>query len=107
MLTERQAWKSCVQYVALNPSAFKEVYWEVNYLKVYQDNSGWVPPSSALSSVLPAASTSSVSKLTSNAQGRPTTPTMSLAGTTPTDISGSFSATSSALSVLSSFSTAS
>lgn len=91
----------------LTPSAFSEVYWEANFLKVYTADAGWVPPSSAVPSVPPAASTSSVSKLTSNAQGRPTTPTMSLAGTTPTGISGSFSATSSALSVISSLSTAS
>lgn len=30
---------SCVDYVANNPQAYKDAYWAVKYLKVYQDGS--------------------------------------------------------------------
>ena len=103
MLNPENGWSSCNDFVALNPSAFTETYWEVNYLNVYQSVSGTTPaPTSSLSSVTQTA----VSSALSGALGRITTHTMSLAGTIPTITTG-FSATSSVLSVLSSLSTAS
>lgn len=64
-------------YVANNPQAYIEAYWEVNYLKVYQTIPGAAPAtSSSLSSVTPLASTSSLFSISGNAQGRSTTPTM-------------------------------
>ena len=106
MLDPENGWSSCNEFVALNPSAFSETYWEVNYLHVYQAATGAIPTStSALSSVTPAIGTSTAaSTALSGAMGRTTTHTMSLAGTTPTITTG-FSATSSVLSVLSSLST--
>ena len=71
-----QGWQSCNEYVALNPDAFSETYWEVNYLKVYQVPAGVESTStSSLSSVTPAISTSDVSTALSNAQGRTSTHT--------------------------------
>ncbi|KAE8381140.1 putative endo-1,3(4)-beta-glucanase [Aspergillus bertholletiae] len=32
--------QSCVKYVAENPAAFKEAYWEINYIKLFQTGSG-------------------------------------------------------------------
>lgn len=103
MLDPENGWSSCNTYVALNPTAFEQTFWEVNYLKVYQAPSGVSTSTSALSSVTPAISTSSgVSTALSGALGRTTSPTMSLAGATPTIPPGTFTRTSSVLSVLSS-----
>ena len=53
---------SCVDYVANNPGAFKDVYWSIKSLKVFQPlittNSS---SSSTVPSITPVASTSSVS----------------------------------------------
>lgn len=109
LLNETQSWSSCNEFVALNPGAFTETYWEVNYLNVYQLVSGTPQTtSSSLSSAMPAIQTSSsLSTAISNAQGRSSTPTMSIAATTPFITTGSFTATSSVLSVLSSISASS
>ncbi|GAB1199634.1 hypothetical protein APSETT444_008991 [Aspergillus pseudonomiae] len=32
--------QSCVNYVAQNPAAFKEAYWEINYIKLFQTGTG-------------------------------------------------------------------
>ncbi|KAK3075046.1 hypothetical protein LTR53_002017 [Teratosphaeriaceae sp. CCFEE 6253] len=80
-------WQSCNNFVATNPQAFVDAYWEVNYLKVYQSTGApMVTSSGSLSSVLPAIRTSSVSTALSGAQGRSTTPTgiPSPVTTTPT-----------------------
>ncbi|KAI7354588.1 putative endo-1,3(4)-beta-glucanase [Hortaea werneckii] len=77
MLDPQNQWRSCNMYVANNPQAYSEAYWEVNYLKVYQTRPGAAPAtSSSLSSVTPLASTSSILSISGNAQGRSTTPTM-------------------------------
>ncbi|RMY05108.1 hypothetical protein D0867_10126 [Hortaea werneckii] len=77
MLDPQNQWRSCNMYVASNPQAYSEAYWEVNYLKVYQTIPGAAPAtSSPLSSVTPLASTSSIISISGNAQGRSTTPTM-------------------------------
>ncbi|KAK3705703.1 hypothetical protein LTR37_013146 [Vermiconidia calcicola] len=104
-LDPTDSWASCNQFVALNPSAYHESYWQVNHIKVYQDTPGSTPaPSTLLSSATPAISTSGVTTILSGAQGRTSTPTMSLAATVPSITTGAFTATSSVLSVLSSLS---
>ncbi|KAI7578155.1 putative endo-1,3(4)-beta-glucanase, partial [Hortaea werneckii] len=40
MLNPQNQWRSCNMYVANNPQAYSEAYWEVNYLKVYQTRPG-------------------------------------------------------------------
>jgi hypothetical protein len=70
-------WSSCNIFVGSNPEAFKEAYWEANYLHVLQTPVGISPPaSSSMSSVVPAENTSSVSR--GGAEGR------SMTGTTLT-----------------------
>ncbi|KAK4549534.1 hypothetical protein LTR36_006531 [Oleoguttula mirabilis] len=77
LLDPSNGWQSCNDFVAANPQAFTDAYWEVNYLQIYQTVAGAVAPiSSSLSSVVPVAKTSSVPTLSGNAEGRPTTPTM-------------------------------
>ncbi|KAF5863751.1 hypothetical protein ETB97_009386 [Aspergillus alliaceus] len=39
--------KSCVQYVAENPAAFKEAYWEINYIKLFKTGTGHATASAA------------------------------------------------------------
>jgi len=91
-----QGWQSCNDFVAANPQAFTNAYWEVNYLNVYQTVLGAVPTtSSSLSSLVPAVSTSSVHSVSGNAEGRSTTPTMSF----PVSLTGSTTSTSSSTSV--------
>lgn len=64
-------------YVAANPQAYTEVYWEVNYLKIFQTVPGAaVATPISLSSVVPAVSTSSIPSVSGNAEGRSSTPTM-------------------------------
>ncbi|KAK4580089.1 hypothetical protein LTR86_000291 [Recurvomyces mirabilis] len=72
-LDPANGWQSCNDYVAGNPQAFTEAYWQVNYLDVYQMAAG-SPTMSSVSSVTPAIRTSSVSTALSAAQGRSTTP---------------------------------
>lgn len=35
-LSSSDSFQSCTDFVAHNPAAFKETYWEINYVKVYQ-----------------------------------------------------------------------
>ncbi|KAK0328260.1 hypothetical protein LTR54_001947 [Friedmanniomyces endolithicus] len=94
LLDPTNGWQSCDDFVATNPQAFVDAYWEVNYLKVYQTAAGTqTTSSSSLSSVTPAIRTSSISTALSGAQGRSTTPsgTPSLVTTTPTSTPASFS----------------
>ncbi|KXT07395.1 hypothetical protein AC578_439 [Pseudocercospora eumusae] len=72
VLNATNQWSSCNAFVATNPQAFVDAYWEVNYLKVFQAIAG-APSSSSLSSVTPAESSTSVSA--SGAEGRSTTTT--------------------------------
>jgi hypothetical protein len=50
---------TCQSYVGSNPADFADTYWQVNSLKVYQDNGAPSPasPSSAPSSVIPSVPT--------------------------------------------------
>ena len=50
--------QTCEAFVQNNPSAFTEAYWQVNALRVYEDN-GQAAPSSALEAAVTASSTSS------------------------------------------------
>ncbi|KAK0931242.1 hypothetical protein LTR91_000190 [Friedmanniomyces endolithicus] len=94
LIDPTNGWQSCDDFVATNPQAFADAYWEVNYLKVYQTAAGpQTTSSSSLSSVTPAIRTSSISTALSGAQGRSTTPsgTPSPVITTPTPTPASFS----------------
>ncbi|KAK8197336.1 concanavalin A-like lectin/glucanase domain-containing protein [Phyllosticta capitalensis] len=56
------AWDSCKFYVAGNPSAFNNAYWDINSMKVYQDDGGSssvAPSSSAFPSTPVSAAGSS------------------------------------------------
>ncbi|KAK0936019.1 hypothetical protein LTR29_012391 [Friedmanniomyces endolithicus] len=94
LIDPTNGWQSCDDFVATNPQAFVDAYWEVNYLKVYQTAAGpQTTSSSSLRSVTPAIRTSSISTALSGAQGRSTTPsgTPSPVITTPTSTPASFS----------------
>ncbi|KXT12819.1 hypothetical protein AC579_1810 [Pseudocercospora musae] len=79
VLNATSQWSSCNAFVATNPQAFIDAYWEVNYLKVFQAAAG-APSSSSISSVTPAESSTSVSA--SGAEGRSTTTTTITTSTT-------------------------
>ncbi|OJZ91577.1 glycoside hydrolase family 16 protein [Aspergillus luchuensis CBS 106.47] len=49
------SFKSCVAYVAENPAAFAESYWEINYIKIYQ--TGVAASASASASRVESAAT--------------------------------------------------
>ncbi|KAM3419485.1 hypothetical protein BST61_g5410 [Cercospora zeina] len=70
VLDPANQWTSCNIYVGNNPQAFKEAYFAVNSIVIYQSAPAGVPTSSSMSSVTPAESTTSVSA--SGAEGRPT-----------------------------------
>ncbi|WPH02646.1 Hypothetical protein R9X50_00551100 [Acrodontium crateriforme] len=75
MLDPTNGWKSCNEFVAANPKAFTDAYWEVNSLNIYQAAlTNDVASSSSLSSVTPVISVSSVSEAISDAHGQSTTP---------------------------------
>ncbi|KAK4896930.1 hypothetical protein LTR27_005177 [Elasticomyces elasticus] len=104
LLDPTNGWQSCNNFVANNPRAFIDTYWEVNYLKVYQTAAGvQTTSSSSLSSVTPVARTSSISSVASGAQGRSSTPSgiPSLVTTTPTSTPASTQPTPSVSSLLS------
>ncbi|BDD61011.1 hypothetical protein MPDQ_005838 [Monascus purpureus] len=68
------ATQSCVNYVASNPSAFTEAYWEINYIKVYQNTTGQASSSVAVpssSSVVPASESTPAPVATSSVPGDP------------------------------------
>ncbi|KAF2149354.1 glycoside hydrolase family 16 protein [Myriangium duriaei CBS 260.36] len=69
MYNGQASWPSCVTYVAQNPNAFTQAYWEINYIKVFQQTGGAVEHV-----VLPSAVPSLMSNVTvaSVAMGRPT-----------------------------------
>ncbi|THZ23989.1 hypothetical protein D6C89_05190 [Aureobasidium pullulans] len=55
----------CVNYVAQNPKAFSEAYWEVNYIKVFSETVIASPSSSSSSSSVSSTSSSSSSSISS------------------------------------------
>ncbi|GLB12277.1 hypothetical protein AtubIFM57258_009560 [Aspergillus tubingensis] len=66
------SFKSCVAYVAENPAAFAESYWEINYIKIYQ--TGVAASASASASRVESAATvvetvSSVKEVTNSVVG--------------------------------------
>ncbi|KAK3678540.1 hypothetical protein LTR78_001838 [Recurvomyces mirabilis] len=89
-LDPANGWQSCNDYVAGNPQAFTEAYWQVNYLNVYQMAAGSSTMSS-VSSVTPAIRTSSVSTALSAAQGRSTTPSGTPSTVTASLVGGTLS----------------
>jgi hypothetical protein len=83
-LNPENEWSSCNMYVAANPQVCAESYWAVNYLKVFQAvETPPVLPSSSLSSIIPAASSTVVTA--SGAEGRTSTPSGTIDG--PTNLS--------------------
>lgn len=75
------SFQSCINYVAQNPAAFKETYWEINYVKVYQTVSE-VPTTHATATH--AAKTTAVTELsTSNVHGPEPTATRDAATHAP------------------------
>lgn len=73
VLTREQSWTSCNEFVAANPGAFNDTYWQVNYLAVYTTPlAAQPPPSTSLSSVPTATSTT----IPPGPLGQSTTPTM-------------------------------
>ncbi|KAK3051804.1 hypothetical protein LTR09_007104 [Extremus antarcticus] len=105
MLNPEDGWASCNMFVANSPQSFVESYWEVNYLKIFQTMTAAISSStSSMSSVTPAVSAGASSTALSNAQGRTSTATMSLAPTIPSIAPESSTTLSLASSVLSSLS---
>jgi hypothetical protein len=79
--------QTCNAFVQNNPAAFKEAYWQINALKVYQDNgSGSTSPTSTVPSSTVPTSTSSAT---------PTTSAVSLSSTTLATIPTSAASSSS------------
>jgi hypothetical protein len=65
---------TCNDYVQNNPSAFADAYWEVNSVKVYQNNGGYIgasPTPGASSTLKPVPSASSPA---SKGSGKPSIP---------------------------------
>ncbi|KAJ9265970.1 CAZyme family GH16 [Paecilomyces variotii] len=54
------ALESCVNYVALNPTAYTQAYWEINSIKIYQESTA----SGSLSASVSQASTATASAAT-------------------------------------------
>lgn len=74
MLDPTNGWQSCNIHVATHPEAFHESYWEINHLEIYQiEDEPAVSTTTLTSSSLPAASTRSLTRLSSIAQGRSST----------------------------------
>jgi hypothetical protein len=54
---------SCVEYVQLNPSAFEDMYWEINYIKVYNVAGTTIEGPTHTSAAVPTATPSSIADL--------------------------------------------
>ncbi|USW47290.1 Putative glycoside hydrolase family 16, concanavalin A-like lectin/glucanase domain superfamily [Septoria linicola] len=70
-VSDPNQWTSCNVYVGSNPQAYKDAYFAVNSLVVYQPVAASAPTTSSVTSVTPAESTTSVTA--GGAEGRPTT----------------------------------
>jgi len=85
----------CVSYVAGNPNAFAEAYWDVNYIKVYTPGSGSGASSVAATSAASSTAASYSSSSSVAAQSSATTPS-SAATSAATSAAASSPASSSA-----------
>ncbi|KAJ9302065.1 CAZyme family GH16 [Paecilomyces variotii] len=63
MSNPESALESCVNYVALNPTAYTQAYWEINSIKIYQESAA----SGSLSASVSQASTAAASAATTEA----------------------------------------
>lgn len=72
---------TCQDYVQNNPDAFKDTYWSINSLKVYQNNGGAAPSSS---STTVATSTTTSAPLTTSTTFQTVTTTPAFETTTTT-----------------------
>nr|OQO30021.1 hypothetical protein B0A51_01919 [Rachicladosporium sp. CCFEE 5018] len=86
MSEDNPSWKSCNIYVANNPQAFVDSYWEINSLNVWTMTGFGSPIALPSESLLPMASTSSLSSLSDAANGRSSTPLSPIAAPTATDV---------------------
>ncbi|GAD96227.1 GPI anchored endo-1,3(4)-beta-glucanase, putative [Paecilomyces variotii No. 5] len=91
------ALESCVSYVALNPTAYSEAYWEINSIKIYQEDSAAASSSASVSQAttsVPSKATTEVPVHTSSSESHPAAETKSAAssvGVTSQSTSGATS----------------
>ncbi|KAF2772395.1 hypothetical protein EJ03DRAFT_203471 [Teratosphaeria nubilosa] len=79
LLDPSNGWTSCNEFVANNPQAYVDAYWQVNWLNVYTTPAVAVPTATgSQSSILPAVSTSPVSTMPVPGMGQTSTPSLSL-----------------------------
>ncbi|KAL5363604.1 concanavalin A-like lectin/glucanase domain-containing protein [Aspergillus floccosus] len=78
--------QSCVNYVAQNPEAFKEAYWEINSIKLYQEGAAEttsvVSQVSTTSTVASSVTTSAVMTSLSSVHSSATSVTQAISSTT-------------------------
>jgi hypothetical protein len=77
---------TCEEWVQNNPEAFAEAYWEVNALKVYQDNGDASAPAASSTPAQSSATSVVVPVPTSNGSLSTTVPAVSSALVAPTDL---------------------
>lgn len=86
--------QSCVNYVAENPAAFKEAYWEINYIKLFQTGTGHSTASIASQA---ETATAVVSKTVDSVPSVTSTPILETTAPAPETVSAEAPATSSAV----------
>lgn len=76
--------QSCVNYVAQNPEAFKEAYWEINSIKLYQEGAAETAETTSVVSQVSTTSTvaSSVTTSVSSVHSAATSVTQAISSTT-------------------------
>ncbi|KAH9834688.1 glycoside hydrolase family 16 protein [Teratosphaeria destructans] len=79
LLDPSNGWTSCNEFVANNPQAYVDAYWQVNWLNVYTSPAVAVPTmTTSKSSIVPAVSTSPVLTMPVPDMGQSSTPLLSL-----------------------------
>lgn len=81
-LSSPDSFQSCTDYVAHNPAAFKETYWEINHVKVYQTGLKGIDSSTA-------SQTTSSEVLVAEATTTRAPETTTVVGTSPSHASAS------------------
>ena len=78
---------TCAQYVGENPSAFSNMYWDINSIKVYTSTSASSTTTSSCTTTTPSYTTPTVSTtLSTTTRGPYTTPAISSWGTSTTPV---------------------
>ncbi|KAL1847143.1 hypothetical protein Plec18167_001985 [Paecilomyces lecythidis] len=73
MSNPASALESCVSYVALNPTAYSEAYWEINSIKIYQQGTAATSSSASVSqatTLAPSKATTEAPVHTSSTESR-------------------------------------